>query len=133
MRNGELNTLSISIDSNPTDMIRTGSITITTPEGERTISIQQDAATAEIEVSQTTLNVDAGGGAYSIDVSSNVRWYTFYDVDWISRPFASGIGNNDVTIVVDANDGPEARSAIFRIEGGGVSKTISIKQAAASN
>ena len=81
-----------------------------------------------IEASENEVFAICYEGEYSVDVTSNVSWNCFYDADWIYLPYATGIGNDELTIVLTENDTGENRSATITIVGGGISETIVVTQ-----
>ena len=129
----DFETLDITIAPNPSDILRVGSITVNTSDGDDIIYIQQDGAVAFVEASQNTVPAAISGGEYPLDITSNVSWNVFYSAEWIRVPFASGTGKDEVNIVVDANTESTARVAAVWIEGGGASKIITVTQAPYSN
>ena len=88
---------------------------------------------ASLTVSRPAAEIEAEGGDIIVEVTSNTAWQAEADADWVSAVYPSqGTASEKpvtVTIVVDANEGAEERTATVTFTAGTLSKTTVITQA----
>jgi uncharacterized repeat protein (TIGR01451 family) len=123
------NNLTIFVDPNTSDQLRTGTISVTNGDEVETIYINQDGANASLIPSETIILQSALDGEYAVNITSNVSWTASCDADWVHLYPASGFGDGELTVVADENASTSARTATITITGGGVSETITVQQA----
>jgi mannan endo-1,4-beta-mannosidase len=92
--------------------------------------IQQTSSS--LTVSPTSVSFGSGAQSQSITVSSNISWTVSKDQSWISTSVTGGSNNGSFSISVQANTG-SARSGNVTVSGGGITRTISVSQDAASS
>ena len=126
----EFDMLTITIDPNPSNIMRIGTITVGTDDEEKTITVYQDGAAAVFNASPTTFECSATSEEHMINISSNVTWHAYPSVEWVNLSFASGTGNDELLFVTEDNDSGAIRTATITLTGGGASKTITIIQTA---
>lgn len=122
--------LIIVTEPNVSDNLRTGTITVTTEEGIDTISVYQDGLNSQLSLSKSSISATANGKEETIDVTSNVSWLALSDAEWVVLDYSIGIGDDELTVIVDSNYEPAPRTATITITGEGVVETITITQAA---
>jgi len=109
---------------------RTGTITVSNGNGhERSFTVTQEAL---LTVSPGTRWHDATASAgHEVTVSGNVDWTAHGTDSWIVvTGGASGLGDGMVTYRVEENPGRAPRSGSLVVSGGGVSRAVTIDQAA---
>ena len=77
------------------------------------ITVIQEAS--QIAVSPTSINAAALGSGYTITVTSNTLYDITVDADWITVPSSGGTGVTEITVIVDDNQVPSARTATIMI------------------
>jgi hypothetical protein len=82
-------------------------------------------------VSTESILYDADGGNKTMTINTNANW-SFDSVlaDWLSINPESGSGNSAVTITASSNPSDQPRSTVISVSGGGITREISIEQAA---
>ena len=79
----------------------------------------------------TGWNPSSAAGSNSVSVSSNVSWTASSSAtSWLTVSPASGFQNGTVRLNVTANTGAFSRSGTITLMGGGISRTITVTQAA---
>lgn len=123
----------VSVQANSNTSSRNGTVTISGGGLSQTVSINQDAATAnELTVSPNTVSFTAAGGSQSVSVSGNVSWSVSNNQGWISTSPNSGSNNGSVSITAVENTSTNPRSGTVTFIGGGLTRTVSVSQDAAS-
>lgn len=84
---------------------------------------------AFIEVNPASLKFSWESGEQSVVLKSNTFWIVASNPKWVKFSSLSGQGDAVLTISVEANEDKEARTGVLMIQGGNISKTISIEQA----
>ncbi|GAA4459367.1 hypothetical protein GCM10023189_33000 [Nibrella saemangeumensis] len=85
--------------------------------------------TNTLEINPGSLNnVSTGGATQTITVSSNVGWSVSSNVGWITANPASGNGNGSFNLVVASNSST-ARNGNVSVNGGGITRTLTVSQA----
>ena len=84
---------------------------------------------AFIEVNPASLKFSWESGEQSVVLKSNTSWIVASNPKWVKFSSLSGQGDAVLTISVEANEDKEARTGVLMIQGGNISKTISIEQA----
>jgi aryl-phospho-beta-D-glucosidase BglC (GH1 family) len=85
---------------------------------------------ALLTVTPDILSFASGTGGQSATVASNVAWTASNSAAWLTVAPISGTGNATLTLTTTANAGSQ-RTAIVTIVGGGITRSISVNQAAA--
>lgn len=83
-----------------------------------------------LTLSTSAVSVPAAGGNSTVTVASNVSWTVTDDQTWITVNPTSSSNNGIITLTAAANTGA-TRSGTISVSGGGLSRTISVTQAAA--
>jgi Viral BACON domain/Putative binding domain, N-terminal len=117
--------ITFSVQPNPDASSRRGGVTV---EQQR-VEIAQEAAPCRFNVSPSSVDAAAAGGAVSIGVSApgGCSWTTQSTIPWLSVEPDSGQGSGMVQVVVAPN-GPAARSGTVTVAG----TAVQVRQAAAS-
>jgi mannan endo-1,4-beta-mannosidase len=80
--------------------------------------------------SPTSLSLSSGASSAPISITANVSWSVTDNQTWLSAAPGSGAGNGSFTVSATANTGSVARSGTVTVTGGGISRVISVTQAA---
>jgi aryl-phospho-beta-D-glucosidase BglC (GH1 family) len=86
---------------------------------------------ATLTVSSSTLSAGATAGTQTVSISSNISWTVSASQSWITVSPVSGSGNATLSVSVTQNTGA-SRSGSVTVAGGGLTRTISVTQAAGS-
>jgi hypothetical protein len=123
----------ITVTANDKFDPRSSTVTVKAGDKTATVRVSQLSLTPSILVSPATLEVDAAGGAASVDVTSNAPWTVTVPsgADWIAPDATSGEGSKKVTFTVAPNASFEARSADITFSVQGKTAVVKISQAAA--
>jgi len=95
-----------------------------------TLSVLLNGGTQPV-VSPLTLAYPAAGGGSTVSVSYPGNWTATSDQPWLVATPNSGSGKVAVTATAQANPFARQRTATLTVTGGGVSRTVSVTQAAA--
>ena len=113
-----------------TGAARTGVLTFSGNGLTRTVTVTQ--ATPNLAVTPTTQSVSPIEGSFAITLTSNVAWTVSSNAAWLSAGDASGSNNATVNANYADNTGASSRSGILTFTGGGLSRTVTVTQAAPS-
>lgn len=96
-------TVTITAEANPLIVERTAIVTVS-GEGivTKTVTINQSAGMAMLDVSSEILSFDPNGGTKTVDVISNAIWHVSTEQWWIRVEPDSGIGNGIISVTVGA-------------------------------
>lgn len=93
----------------------------------RSVSATQRAADPIVVLTPTALSFSASAGTGRVDVQANVQWTVSVDGDWLT---ASAIENgSQIQITVSENTTQDTRHAAVTVQGGDLTRTITITQA----
>lgn len=88
---------------------------------------------AELTLNTSYWDLTSSAQNMTVTVSSNVPWSVSSNSAWLTVSPASGSNNGSFTISATANDNTSfARTDTVTVSGGGISRTISVTQAAAT-
>ena len=85
-----------------------------------------------LTVSPTSLTFGSGASSAPVTVTSNVSWTVSETLSWITVSPTGGPGNGSFTVSATANTGA-ARSGTITVNGGGLSRPITVSQPAVTN
>jgi len=120
-------TLTVNYDANPTEIQRTGTITVAGGGITRTVQVVQGAP--RLEVTPPIQNVPYPAGTTTFDVASNVAWTVEENEDWFSVEPGTGINDGVLTVNYDANPKSVIRMGQLTVSGGGLTRTVNVVQA----
>jgi hypothetical protein len=123
-------TVTANFTGNTTAAARTGILTFTGGGLTRTVTVTQ--ATPNLAVTPATQSVSPVEGSFAITLTSNVAWTVSSNAAWLSAGDASGSNNATVNANYADNTGASSRSGILTFTGGGLSRTVTVTQAAPS-
>lgn len=125
-----IETKSVTLRAAENTSFEARSATVTVKAGSLSVNmtVKQDGRSAQIDINTTSYEIADAGGDVSVNVSSNVDYSVDISADWISRK--SSASGSEVFSVA-ANESSSERSGSITFSYGSVSKTITIKQAAA--
>ena len=124
-------TLSVTVDSNESGVVRSANLTFKNSSTTKTVKITQ--GNEFISVSETSFTIAKEGGNLSLKVSSNEQWTAVCSEDWLTVTPATGSGNADVVIAVAAAPGDDVRAATITIKSDklpDIYKVVNITQSA---
>ena len=125
-------TVTVTVAANSTTAVRSGTVTVSGGGITRMVTVTQSAAAATLTASTTSLTFAAGAGSAGFTVSSNISWNAAADASWLKVAPAGGSGDSSMTVTVTANPAINSRTAAVVISGGGITRSISVTQAAGS-
>jgi|GEM_PF-3214291 len=133
-------TLRADVEANSMAEERTAVITVTSGELNRIVNITQAGTSPHLSTYPTFINADGmgnlpgGGVAYTINVTSNVRWTAeVINVElqeWISINPTSGVGDGVITVTLDQNIRFTRRHAFISFSADGIQRTDTVFQRA---
>ena len=110
----------VNYDSNESEAARSATIRFTAGAEVVELKINQSGKNAGdvpfLSISPTKMEVASEESLVSVDVASNVEWFSNTEVEWLSLDKQSGIGNEKVEIAVEANASEHNRSAVICFE-----------------
>ena len=119
--------VTVKVTENTTTSKREATITIKGGNITRTVSITQKEG-GKLEVSSNSLYFTSSGGDNYFSISSNLSWTVSSDKSWCTVNRSSGSNNATITVSVTANTSTSERTATITVKGGGITRTVSIKQ-----
>ncbi len=127
---------SISCSTNSAVSSRSGTITLSGSGGvsSSTITVTQAGSSPTLDIDLADIVFDENGGTRNIVVNGNVPWLasiTSGDA-WISISNTSGSGSGSFTISAAQNTFLSPRTGGVNVNGGGLTKTTTVNQAAAT-
>ena len=125
-------TFRITAAENKSFETRSSTVTVKANDKTATVKVSQLALTPSILVSPATLEVEAAGGAVSVDITSNAPWTITVPADgsWAAPDATSGEGSKKVTFTVAPNGNFEARSVDVTFSAQDKKATVKITQKA---
>ena len=122
--------ITINVSENTGDKVRNGVIRFDNNSGTVYVSVSQgSSAAAYLEVSQTTVHMDASRGlSDEIIVESNCGWYVESDAEWLFASTYHAVYDDTFQVVVEANDTLQSRTGTLTITASGVTKTVTVIQ-----
>jgi hypothetical protein len=108
---------------------RTGVLTFTGAGITRTVTVTQ-AAPPVLTVSPTTQAVSAAAGNSQIALTANLAWTVASNSAWLTASPTSGSNDGTVTANFTGNTTAAARTGILTFTGGGLTRTVTVTQAA---
>jgi uncharacterized protein (TIGR02145 family)/uncharacterized repeat protein (TIGR02543 family) len=108
--------ITISVTENTGITIRNGNISI----ADNTYSISQECITCSYELSSSNMDFSSSGGSKDVTITTNntaCQWSVSETLPWVTVSPMNGIGNETVTISVEANKNTVAREGIVTIAG----------------
>ena len=86
--------------------------------------------TPYLNTSPTSLSFGSGASSSSLTITSNSSWSITDNASWLSVNTTSGTGNATVSVSVTANTSAARNATITITYAGGLTKTVSVSQAA---
>ncbi len=125
--------LEISYLSNPTNIARNSTITLSGNGLKTMVSINQDGATPLLVATPKTLNYSANSvGTQQVNLSSNLVWTVSNNTTWITLSTLSGNANGQIDVNVLENTSTQSRSAAYTIAGFGLYEIVEVNQLGAN-
>lgn len=131
----ETNTLSFQVDINESAEERVGEIVISGEGLKETFTIRQEGKKADepekpiLNVPLDTVYVEPQGVDFELKVESNIEYTIKSSAAWVKHKMSQQTGADKREIfTVDANTSTEPRQATITIAGGGLTRTVPVKQ-----
>jgi len=103
--------INISVDDNPVESSREGTIDITMIDKTISVTILQKAKVFSADIDSKSLTFPAAGGSSKLDVTSNTSWTLSDYPSWITLSATSGNGNATVKVTATENTSAEQRTS----------------------
>ena len=116
------NTISVTYDENLTGSSRNGRISVSVGSLTKYFDFSQAAHT--LAVTPQTITLDATGSAKNLSISASCKYGVTPNASWLTVTS----NGNGVAISAPKNTNKEAREATLTVSGGGVSRTVTVKQ-----
>lgn len=95
--------LQISVDENPTNNLRNGTVILSNKSGEQKINITQYAS--GVSVSQTSIQTEKDAILFTLNIESEIAWTATTSADWIQVTPAKGdAGTSNIEISTTENN-----------------------------
>lgn len=121
-----------TVEANNTVETRQGYVTVSSSLGKQTVTIYQPGETPTLVVSQRQVEIPAAGGAFDVQVTSNLDVEVSIPAgcDWLDEISTKTISTNTYFFSVTANAGRSDRTAqlVFRNQKKSLSDTVFVKQ-----
>ena len=99
-------TLTLTASLNSGDTSRSGELRVSTKDNSATLAVIQDVMQTDfIVVRPDSIECEAEGGNFTLEVTSNCDWVVNVSVDWMSCEPANGSGNGTVIVNILPMDG----------------------------
>ncbi|HPR89143.1 MAG TPA: BACON domain-containing protein, partial [bacterium] len=89
------------------------------------------AAAYYLTVTPASQSVANSAGSTTFALSSNTSWTVSDDAAWLTVAPASGSNDNTLTATYEANPNTTSRTGTITVVGGGITRTVTVVQAAA--
>lgn len=118
----------IIVSNNPSNLIRTGNVTVQSGTYSQVILVTQDSTSTVLTVSPSLLNFTSAGGVQSVNISTASGWTASTGDGWISIGQISGTGNSSINITAAMNGTTSNRTGSVTITNGLVSQIVTVEQ-----
>ena len=125
--------LDMTVNFDPAQLTTWGNRIVNGTSGIRATSVLASVfgtPTNNLTVSPTTLSFASGAASSAVAVTANVSWTVTDDQTWITATPVSGANNGSFTVSATANTGTTSRTGTVTVTGGGLTRTVSVTQAA---
>ena len=103
----------VVIDENPYILTRSAIVTVSGKDCSTTVVVRQAGSGANLSISQENVEFYKDAETQKISVFSNHEWYVSSSNSWCTVSRSAGVGNDDFTISVSANNTGNSRSALI--------------------
>ena len=124
--------IAVKVETNSAVSSRTATITVKGDGIIKTVSVNQEAAEAQLTLSKDAVSISADGGTQSVTVKSNSGWSATSNQSWLTISPSQGNGDGTLTLKATANSNTSSRQATVTVRCGDITKTISVTQEAAA-
>ena len=122
----------ITAEANNSLSSRTGTITITSGEITRSVSISQEGVAPIFSVTPSSLSFFSARGKQSLSVTSNQFWTASSSVEWLNLSMTSGTGDATVTVTVQENASIRGRTGVISFVAGDKMYNVGVSQEGAT-
>ena len=122
--------IAVKVETNSAVSSRTATITVKGDGIIKTVSVNQEAAEAQLSLSIDVVSISVDGGTQSVTVKSNSSWSATSNQSWLTVSPSQGNGDGTLTLKATANPNTSSRQATVTVKCGSISKTISVTQEA---
>ncbi|MDD5950692.1 MAG: BACON domain-containing carbohydrate-binding protein [Bacteroidales bacterium] len=119
--------LTITVSANEGFDVRTANVTVSANELSRVVKITQLASTPSLAIDIEEMAMDAEGGNFTIEVTSNAPWTVETVDEWVSAGPSEGNGNASISVVVAANPEFSARTSTITVKESVNGKAFTVK------
>jgi len=123
-------TITATYTENTSTTQRVGTIRISGGGITRVVTVIQAPVPFALAVTPSQRSVEDKGGSTTFSVTSNTDWIVSDDAEWLSVLPGSGSGNGTITATYTENPNTVVRSGTITINGGGITRTVKVTQAA---
>lgn len=124
--------VNLSVSNNPTNVIRTGTITISSGTYTQIVNITQDSTGSILTVSPSTLNYTEFGGNQSVTITTSSSWNATVSDSWFTINQNIGTGNFILNVICDTNFTAISRTGNITISNGVTTNIITVNQDSSS-
>jgi mannan endo-1,4-beta-mannosidase len=128
-------TFNVLVTANTGTASRSGTMTVAGGGITRTLSVTQagQSTTNTLNLSTTSLALGSAASSGTFSITANVAWAVTDDQSWLSVTPASGTNNATVTVnATTANTATASRTGTVTVNGGGITRTVTVTQAGQS-
>lgn len=117
--------IAITVDANPLENERYGSVSVTVDDVSRTIAVEQKGRF--FTVTGGDASIPSTGGKHKVTISSNTTWTaTVSEPSWMHLSQSSGQGDIDVTLTADDNPSTDTRTNTTEFKAASISRSFRI-------
>ncbi|WP_106829578.1 BACON domain-containing protein [Parabacteroides pacaensis] len=121
--------LSFTVEANDSTEARQSTITISGGGLTQIVTIKQEGEAPVLNIADSEFEMEASGGGVELNIQANVEYTITTSADWVKHKISQQTGTDKQEIfLVDANTSTEPRQAIITISGGGLTRTVTVKQ-----
>lgn len=124
-------TVSVSCDPNTTYEDRSSTVVIKAEGLSQSVTVKQPANLGLIvPQGDADINLPAGAQTFEVEVQANVSYTVSISADWVKQTGTKALTSNKLTFTAEENTTYDGRSATITISGSGLSRTVTVRQAA---
>ncbi|MBI4947449.1 MAG: C10 family peptidase [Bacteroidetes bacterium] len=120
--------VNMTVSNNPTNVIRTGTITVSSGTYSQVVTITQDSTSTVLTASPLILNYTESGGTQSVTITTPSSWNATISDTWFNINQNSGTGDFTLNVICDTNSLSTLRTGSVTISNGVVTNVIVINQ-----
>ncbi|MBP5340490.1 MAG: BACON domain-containing protein [Prevotella sp.] len=118
----------VSVAANTSVDERTATVTVKTGGVQKNVVVTQNGVEITLEVTPTTVSLDANGSAKQLKIMSNGPWTVTSSDTWLKTSSGSGRGEQTVNISAEVNKQTTPRSGKLTIKAGNKTIVVDVTQ-----